>query len=1019
MPEARVAERIDEPEAGRLALELYGLRGPARALPGEYDDNFHVAPGDEPGIVLKVLHPAREESLVDLQCAALRHLERRAPELAVPRVRSTLAGADVGRFRDGAGRERLVFALGYRAGRVLAEARPRTAGLLRDLGRLLGRLDGALADFSHPAARRELKWDCERTPWIRAHLAEIESAGRALVERALAAFDAEVAPRLPGLRRGVIYGDANDYNVIVGDARREPRELALIDFGDMHHGLIVGEPAVAAAYALLGQDDPLDAALALAAGYHEAFPLAEEEIALLHPLIAARLAVSVVNSAHRKTLVPDDPYVTVSEEPAWRGLEKLLACPPRLAHCRFRAACGLPALPGAPAVTAWLGRAAARAAPLLEADLRHEPVAVLDLGVGSLLLGADPAAAELGRLTRTIFGEMESVGARVGIGRYDEARALYGSELFAGPGGALAERRTVHLGVDLFVEAGAEVRAPLSGEVHLIANNRAPLDYGPLVVLRHATDDGTAFFTLFGHLDEGSIEGLSVGQAVATGERFARVGSPPGNGGWPPHVHFQLVLDLLGLGADFPGVAFASQRGLWKTLCPDPGPLLGLSGAAAPGVPGDSTGLLARRRERLGGNLSLSYRRPIRAARAFRQYLYDADGRAYLDAYNNVPLVGHGHPRVVEAARRQLALLNTNTRYLHEGAVRYAERLGGLLGGQLQVCYFVSSGSEANELALRLARAATGHDDVIVIEHAYHGNTTTLVDVSPYKFAGPGGSGRRPWVHVAPLPDDYRGPYRRDDPAAGARYAAAVAEIVEGLRAKGRGPAAFLAETLPSVAGQVVPPPGYLAAAYRHVRSAGGVCIADEVQTGFARLGSHFWGFALQGAVPDIVVLGKPIANGFPLGAVVTTPEIAAAFDNGMEFFSTFGGNPVACAAGLAVLDVLEEEGLQENAARVGGRLAEGLRGLAERHRLIGDVRGVGLYLGVDLVEQRETRRPAARQAGYVVERLREVGVLAGTDGPGRNVLKLRPPLCLEARDADVLLAALDEVLAEDPAQPE
>jgi 4-aminobutyrate aminotransferase-like enzyme len=292
------------------------------------------------------------------------------------------------------------------------------------------------------------------------------------------------------------------------------------------------------------------------------------------------------------------------------------------------------------------------------------------------------------------------------------------------------------------------------------------------------------------------------------------------------------------------------------------------------------------------------------------------------------------------------------------------------------------------------------------------------VDVSPYKFDGPGGRGRKEWVHVAPLPDTYRGPYRRDDPLAGPRYARHVGALADRLRAGGRGLAAFLAETLPSVAGQVVLPPGYLEEAYRHARAAGGVAIADEVQTGFGRLGTHFWGFEGQGVVPDIVVLGKPIGNGFPLGAVITTREIADAFDDGMEFFSTFGGNPVSCAAGLAVLDVVAEEGLQERARRVGGLLLDGLRGLQERHAVIGDVRGAGLFLGVELVRDRARLEPATEEADYVANRLRERGVLTGTDGPHHNVLKLRPPLVLSEDDAGLLLATLHEVLAEDAARP-
>src|SRR6202023_1182313 len=369
------------------------------------------------------------------------------------------------------------------------------------------------------------------------------------------------------------------------------------------------------------------------------------------------------------------------------------------------------------------------------------------------------------------------------------------------------------------------------------------------------------------------------------------------------------------------------------------------------------------------------------------QHLYDETGRAFLDFYNNVPLVGHSHPRVVQAVQKQIALLNTNTRYVHDLVNRYAQRLTQHLPEPLRVCFFVNSGSEANELALRLARTHTGREDIIVLEHAYHGNTSTLIDISPYKFDGPGGSGRKPWVHVAPIADDYRGRYRRGEADAGAKYAQHVGDIIGGARNQGREIAAFMAETLPSVAGQIVFPPDYLKEAYLLVRAAGGVCIADEVQVGFGRLGTHFWGFEAQGVVPDVLVLGKPIGNAFPLAAVITTPEIAASFANGMEFFSTFGGNPVACAAGLAVLDVLREERLPENALRVGRHWMNRLQTLQQRHALIGDVRGSGLFLGIDLVSDRESRAPATTQAEYVVDRLRERGILAGTDGPHHNVI--------------------------------
>src|SRR5258708_1023188 len=349
---------------------------------------------------------------------------------------------------------------------------------------------------------------------------------------------------------------------------------------------------------------------------------------------------------------------------------------------------------------------------------------------------------------------------------------------------------------------------------------------------------------------------------------------------------------------------------------------------------------------------------------------------------------------------------------------RSAARLRRLLPGSLRVYFSLSPGREANELVPRPAGAPTGREDLIVLEHAYPGHTNTLSDISPYKFNGPGGCGKKPWVHVAPVADDYRGEYRRGDKQAGAKYARHVDEILQRTRAEGRGVAAYIAETLPSVGGQIAFPPGYLAEVYHHVRRAGAVCIADEVQVGFGRLGTHFWGFETQGVVPDIVVLGKPIGNAFPLAAVVTQPGIANSFNHGMVSFSTFGGNPVACAAGLAVLDVLEEEKLQQRALRVGSHLIEGLKALQARYALIGDLRGSGLFLAIDLVLDRETRQAASFQASYVVNRLRDRGILAGTDGPHHNVIKLRPPLVFSEADADLFVKALDAILQEDAAQP-
>ncbi len=418
-------------------------------------------------------------------------------------------------------------------------------------------------------------------------------------------------------------------------------------------------------------------------------------------------------------------------------------------------------------------------------------------------------------------------------------------------------------------------------------------------------------------------------------------------------------------------------------------------------------GLRERRRALLGPGMELSYDEPLHIVRGEGAWLYDASGRAYLDAYNNVACVGHSHPAVAAAIARQSRTLNTNTRYLHEHIIEYAERLGALLPGELSVCYFVCTGSEANDLAWQMARAVSGGDGAIVTRNAYHGNTTAVAAFSPEELPD-----RRPpdWVATVPAPDVYNGPFRDDD--AGERYAATLDEAMAALESRGHRPAAFFTDTIWSSDGVFVAPRGYLEEAWRRVRAAGGLCVADEVQAGFGRTGDYFWGFESQAVVPDIVTLGKPMGNGHPLAAVITTPAIAEAFAQDRSYFNTFGGNPVSCAAGLAVLDVLEREGLQENARVTGEHLREGLRGLQSRYPSIGDVRGAGLFAGVEFVRDRESREPAPAIARKVTNAMRREGVLIGRTGIADNVLKIRPPLVFSPAHADMLVATLDRVLA-------
>lgn len=423
-----------------------------------------------------------------------------------------------------------------------------------------------------------------------------------------------------------------------------------------------------------------------------------------------------------------------------------------------------------------------------------------------------------------------------------------------------------------------------------------------------------------------------------------------------------------------------------------------------------SNELLRLRRTHLNPTLSVAYSQPLKIVRGEGTWLYDDAGQAYLDMVNNVCHVGHCHPRVVRAGSAQMAILNTNTRYLHDNLVEYALRLTATLPAPLSVVFLTNSGTEANDLALRLARAHTGNRGVVVLDHAYHGHSPSMIELSPYKFNGKGGAGQSAHVAVAPMPDTYRGEIR-DTYNAGQRYGQRVGTAIQTLQSNGHKPAVFYAESLLGCGGQIILPQGYLAEAYAQVRAAGGLCLADEVQVGFGRVGDAMWAFEAQGVVPDIVTLGKPIGNGHPMGAVVTTPEIAASFVTGMEYFNTFAGNPVSCAMGLAVLEVIEEERLRENALQVGNFIMEGLRDLQNRYSGIGEVRGRGLFIGAEFVADTNQRLPDAARAKAVVEAMKAKHVLLSTDGPDDNVLKIKPPIVFSRANAEEFLSKLDAVL--------
>jgi 4-aminobutyrate aminotransferase-like enzyme/Ser/Thr protein kinase RdoA (MazF antagonist) len=434
----------------------------------------------------------------------------------------------------------------------------------------------------------------------------------------------------------------------------------------------------------------------------------------------------------------------------------------------------------------------------------------------------------------------------------------------------------------------------------------------------------------------------------------------------------------------------------------------GLASAPKTTVQAPAIAPMLARRERLMGDTFLFYDPPLHMVKGEGMWLTDVTGRRYLDCYNNVPHVGHCHPAVVEALTRQITTLNTNTRYLGEQVLEYAERLGATMTGGLTACAFVNSGSEANDIAWRMARAYTGNAGGLTMQFAYHGITEAVHGFSPsgdLALAVP--------QHIRTLipPDDYRGPYKRGEPDLARRYAMDADRAIASLAESGLKPAAFMVDSAFMTNGMLEAPPGYLAAVMEKLHAAGGLLIADEVQSGFGRMGEFLWGYRQHGVQPDIVTIGKPAGNGHPLGVIVTRPEILLNFQRHASFFSTFGGNNVSCAAGLAVLDVIEREALVANATRSGGYLKRGLAKLAERHALIGDARGVGLALGVELVRNRLTLEPAKQETRRLINLVRDEGVLVGSEGELGNIIKIRPPIVFTCEHAEIVIDAMDRAL--------
>ena len=937
-------------------------------LGGEIDASVRIDAGDGSTYCLK-RRPNDPTRPVDLEAEALAHVERTDPGLA-SKIRSTTSG-----HSNFVVDEQSYWLLEWIDGPLWSDLVRPTAEQQSKLGATARRLQRALEDFEHPGAARTHHWDLRRLDEsITKHLDQCrDEREREIANMALALFAERVTPVLDRLPTSVVHQDLNDFNMVI-TSRADEGNIGVIDFGDVLHSASITELAVATAYAMIRSPHPIDAAAAVASGWFGDDEPSEDELSVLMPLAIGRLVVNALTWAARSADQPE--YAHARSSHTWATLHQIAELPMGFVDARLRSACGLE-----------LGAAAA---PLPQAACLAQSVAVCDL---------DPHRAAFDGIDVDNGADLWNVGRpelpfalASGAVRADRADFADGS---GGPA-------TVQLGIELHLEPTTEVRLPLSGKVQEASPDRLIIAHST-VASDTAGTNPTELETVWSCW-HGITSDLAPGHRLDAGDLLGESADTP------VHVH------VLGFeparGAVIPRFVRPVDATAWSAVTADPSAFLQLDAISmVPRV--EDSDVTALRNSRLASSQRYYYDEPMTLVRASGATFMDANAHLYLDVINNVTHVGHGNHHVVAMASQQMQRLNTNSRFVYEEMGRFADRLVQRLPDPLEVVFLVCTGSEANDLAIRIARQVIDRTNVMVIDGAYHGNTGVVTGISPNRYKGPGGHGPPPTTHEVLQPNRYRGPFGYDDADAGVHYADDVRRVADELVASNAPPAAFIAESLMGTAGQVVFPEGYLASSFAHVRSVGGLCISDEVQVGFGRLGDAFWGFERGGVVPDIVTMGKPMGNGHPIAAVVTTREIADAFDQGMKYFNTFGGNPVSCATANAVLDEIDRLDLQQHARDVGGYFIERLRQLMVTDDRIGDVRGVGLYLGVEFVLDRETKEPARELTWQVCDRLREYGVVMYPNGDLGNSLKIKPPMVFERAHVDRFVDALKTVMDE------
>jgi len=998
--------QISTIRAEEILFDLFDIKGVAFELPGEVDINFRIKIKNKVGYILKISSPDENQEYLEFQKDLLLFIQKHGQQIIAPRVIKDKFGRFNSRIKDNFGRQRNVRLLTWVSGRIWNTVHPRLEVLNFSLGKQCGLLITILQSFKHHKASRKFDWDISQSLWTKEynHLFKGEQV------EVISYFQNRFENKLKiyaKLRKGVVHNDVNDNNILVDADLISPKVKAIIDYGDTIKTQIINDVAITCTYAIMNHNDPLEIANQIVKGYHSTFILREEELEFLYILIGMRLVITVIKSALNKIENPDNSYLLISEKPAWELLKKWVPINEEFAILNFRESCGFLAHPMKNKFNKWAKKKNFKLGDLFPTVYKNK-IHCIDLSVSSKWIGHKEEYSDLDLFQYRMIKLRTQYPEKIIAGGYLEPRSVYDSSSYNKTGNSGEESRTMHLGIDFWLPAQTPVHTLFDAEVIMAVNDTGDKKYGGLIVLKH-TFNALIFFTLYGHLSVESALKRKAGDLLKKGDTIAFIGNYPENGNWATHLHFQIMLTMLDFKDDFPGVAYYNKINLWKSICPDPNLLFKSKVLECKTIKKNDV-IISYRKKHLGKSLSLLYESPLKIVRGEGQYLFDENGKKYLDTVNNVAHVGHENYNVVKAGQDQMALLNTNSRYLHENIIDLAKELLETLPEELSVVHFVNSGSEANELAIRMVKSTTGSKDFIVSEMGYHGNSNSCVAISSYKFDRKGGEGAPEHTHVIPLPDAFRGKYR--GASAGEKYANEVKNKIKKIQTKNRSVGAFIIEPIISCGGQIELPKGFLKKSYEYVREAGGLCISDEIQTGCGRVGKAFWGFQLHDIIPDIVTIGKPLGNGHPLAAVVCTREIADKFANGMEYFNTFGGNPVSCAIGIEVLKSVKNEKLQENALKIGEYLKDELKLLAMEYPIIGDIRGQGLFLGFELVNR--AMLPLREKTKYLVNRMKDYGILMSSDGPDNNVLKIKPPMVFNKKNAKDLILTLKKVFSED-----